>query len=785
MNGLKSQSGFSMVLTLIVSVVSIAAVGGLVTIIQNETATVEAVSENYKAADIAEVGMETILSSLTDDMDWSDNEVTSSNAYQDGTYEVTLSQRETHSVLVTSIGKYKDDTYEMERLVKRPITMARDVVVSVDNANLTRRSKHLSPFDVINNGTITAEIEKVIVSWSYEPADGPGTTKIKEIELDGSDLWNPPNTGSPSVDSYSGQMLTFNSVASIAPGTSEPFKFKFSSSITGKVVSVIFFFTDGSQIAGDFETMGGTQAQRMNIDSDEAEFSEDGKTISNINLENVGNTTIYVYNITPSWEYEEPEANIKLVKFDTRTAWSGTKASGVKLSTNTSYTEMVEAQTKEVTLVFDESMVYKKIDVLFEMTDFSTKNISIDNRIDQASNLEVDDSDAKIIGDTISGISVDNSHSDPTNAVVWIDSIKVEMDPDTGQTVSGVEIDGESVLASSGQALNSFFEISRTGITSEMDINLSFSDLGDEASVTISFKMRDETIKIQSFDVVKGSSVAESVGVNGEFARISNSRKNLYNVKLKNSSNAAISVTHLLPIWNPTDGKRIKKVYIDGTRVYSNNSGDESGELLTFSSSGIIPAYSTDTEVKLEFNDDSMTNKDFDLTFSFSDGSSKQQYVNLNPANSEWVAADNFETGVDFDEGAGFSGDWESNYSKNNVIKSSGPRYSGKYHASLKGGSNPMYMERMVTSSAQTTELSLNFVSYIEKYEGNDDSWLMTKVGSLPWQTIHSFKNQASQEYVTNNFVLALTEGESFKIRFESGANKTDELLNIDDVYIK
>ncbi|MFC1655329.1 hypothetical protein ACFL3C_00495 [Patescibacteria group bacterium] len=123
------------------------------------------------------------------------------------------------------------------------------------------------------------------------------------------------------------------------------------------------------------DATGCNASDNFSVDTSSAYLSSGNKTINDIFIENTGGVGISIDKITVSWSGAPSGTDIKRIKIDGDTLWSGNKGSGEVLNIE-NFTLDAGSGVYEIDQIrFDKSMVGTTVSLEFEMTDTSTATI--------------------------------------------------------------------------------------------------------------------------------------------------------------------------------------------------------------------------------------------------------------------------------------------------------------------------------------------------------------------------------------------------------------------------
>src|SRR3989338_8507600 len=126
-----------------------------------------------------------------------------------------------------------------------------------------------------------------------------------------------------------------------------------------------------TEINGQFNA-----ARMLLMNASGALLSNDNRQITNTTLQNSGSTDITISNITISWTGGVAASRLTSVTINGSNAWTGSAASGTAIPINNG---IIRASNPAVSIIFNfnNSMAGAVFNIIYTMTDSSTKNTTI------------------------------------------------------------------------------------------------------------------------------------------------------------------------------------------------------------------------------------------------------------------------------------------------------------------------------------------------------------------------------------------------------------------------
>jgi len=771
----QGDAGFALIATILILSIVLAMAGVVISLILNNTQSVAGFSDYQREDNIASMGLEKAKNELQSDFDWADNTGTSSSSYLDGTLTLTLSNGSTDNITVTATGLYNNKKVGRTKTIIRSHTQAHNAQVDAGSTDFTANATVLNNVFLSNTGPANAQIRSIILSWS--PATAPNT--IAGIAIAGTNQWTATPTNTPHS---AGSVLTFSTPYTLLAGASAiPITLTFDQNMSGKTISMVLQFDDGSTRSTTY-VPGTTAASALSIDASNAKITgKKKKDIKDIWITNTNDTqSISIIQVQSTWIYNEPENQIKEIKLDNSKRWKGNANSGSTQVFSPAHTISAGASDK-LELKFNDNIEYSQVELIFTMSDGSTRTSYVDFRIPQADFLTVDTAAANINGNKLRNMTLQNTHSD---AKIWLDKLQISVSPNTSQTVEGISIDSSSKFGPSSDPddLNIPLDITLTEIdTSVMTQDITFSTLSSSHDFTLTYIMRDGTSKTVSRNFASQGPASGSLSGSTANVTLTTGLDRVENFAVSRNGTAPVSFQHMKVSWNPVSTLKLEEIKIDGTRFFDSKSGVASGTDVTLTSPQSLT--NSDSIVDFKFSKD-IPNTDITIEFILSDGSRKSFTAFLNPGNSGvWAAGDNFEADQGVSGGSGFASNWIISDSDKETFKSGGSSYSGNQHMRLRESNTAT---RTLTNAATKTTQKATYTIRFGGYDNGEYVSFEKRIGGTgTWTTIRTI---ARPEFGTNTFykftdTLSMTIGQKCEIRFRSNANKNNEYVYIDELF--
>ena len=772
--GLQRQGGFALVATILVMGILLALASAMVTMTQNNLQSVSGFSKHHHTENIALLGFEKATSDLANDSNWTDNTTPYNGSYLGGTLTLTFSNGSPNAITVTSTARYQGTQVQRQKRLQRTTGMAHTTQVSTANAYFTNGTV-LNQITLSNTGTSNASIVGMILTW--DPPTPPNT--IASAAINGLTKWTASPANTPHT---SGRVLTFSTPYTLTAGSVDiPLSITFNQTMTNTMIAIVLQFSDGSSRAMTYLPESGAAAA-LSVDVSNANVAGSGdKEIRDIVVTNTGTSSISITHMTLSWIYNDPVLNIDRIRFDSSSVWTGNASSGTTLTTP----RTLSAGSSDIlNLRFKGDMDYARVDIVFTLSDGTTKTAVADFRIDQASYLDVTVDNAAINGANLQNLVLENTHSE---ANIWLDHMIIAMAPNTLQTINSITLDGDSLFAISDEPddLGSTLDLDLTKIdTTPMTQDIQFSTLSGLHDFTITYIMRDGSSKTVVRNFASEGWAADSVAGNTSNITIDTGLDLMENLSVSKNGNATPTFQNMQISWDPSSSLKLKSIHIDGIRLFHNGSGVNTGTTVTLSSPKTLSASNTD--IDLTFTGGNASDRDITTTLIFSDGSSKSFTAFLNPENSSvWVAADNFEANEGLSGGAGFASNWVISDTLSNTFQSGGNSYSGNRHMRLRQQHNA---SRTLSNAATSSTYTITYTIRLNGYDNGETGYLETrKNGNGAWTIVRSFSRPSLSNSTFYKFTdtLSPTLGQKFEIRFRGNANSSNEYLYIDEVFIR
>ena len=652
--------------------------------------------------------------------------------------------------------------------------MAQATQIAMGSAYFTDNTTVLQQIRLTHTGTSNVSISGLILTW--DPPTNPNTTET--VAINGTPKWLAAPSNLPHS---SGSVLTFSTPYTLTPGSTDiPLTLTFDQNMVGKTIAVVLQFADGSSRSAIY-TPDNSQAAALNVDVTSAGSANGSKKeIQNIVVTNTHvSDTVSITHMTVTWIYHDPVVQMERIRFDNSTVWTGGSQSGTQVTAPRS---IAPGASDILELRFDNNMDYSQAEILFTLSDGSTKTAIVDFRIDQASYLDVDMSGAAINGNTLAGMTLKNTHSD---AKIWIDRISIGVSPNSMQRIDNIQIGNTTVFdsADTPDDLETLLDVDLTEIAaSPMTHEIQFSTLASSHDFGITYLMRDGSSKTVTRNFVSEGLSAASLRGNTANITIKTSLDQMLNLAVSKNGTAPVVFQHMQISWTPLGTLKLKSIHVDGTRLFQNNSGVASGTQVTLTSAKTLT--SSDTDIELTFTGGSAADRDISITFVFPDGSTKSFTAFLNPGNSSiWIAADNFEANLGVNGGSGFAAAWTISDTAGNTFQSGGNSYSGNRHMRLRHSHTAT---RTLTNAATTTQRKVTYSIRLNGYDSGESAYFETrKNGTGPWTTVRTVTvpTLSNGTFYRVTDTMALTIGQKFEIRFRGAANMSNEYLYIDEIF--
>jgi hypothetical protein len=779
MNSQKNQSGFSLILTLVIMLALLAAVSVIVTMMVNESEEIDGRENKILASRIGHYGIEQATLDLKNDTDWTNNGGSQTRSYLGGSYTITQTVINTYNIHVVSKGTYNDTNQLIQRNITNTQKLANKVNITTANASLITNGKTLTNIDLSNNDVSDISITKMVISW----APSSSTDNVEQIKIGNQTMWVHDGVGSPDGTQPSSTQFIFDTPYNLTAGAiNKAVKIYFATSMIGKQMALYFVFSDNSVLYADAMYSGGTEADNLNIDvsagttSGPGDDKVTGITLTNLNTIN----TITADKIKVSWSYNSPSAVITDVDFKNTAVWgTGSEPSGTTLNLTGSGRSLASEETKELKLYFDIDIQFRYFSFTVEMSDGSQKSAELDLRIDQSSYLTVTTSNAKIAGTKLESLELNNSHA---NANIWIKNIIVEVTPDDSQTVDSIDVSGTEIFSTIDEpddlavTLNSDVT---TINTSAMTHFIDFSYLPSSATFDLTYIMTDDTQKQLTFPASQQEPMAGQLTVSTSNSVVNSQLKEITGTTLTNESASAITINKFKPTWTPNnDGIKIKSLIYNGTTHWNLNAGEVSGTDITLDTPITMTGGQANILLTYVFTGASIAGNDLNVVFTFSDTTTKTIDYYFNPANPMWMAVENYESG-DGSGGNGFVGNWNTNGS----IQSQTSPYSGANHIRLK--KNNEYAARQINVPATANAMAISFRAKLSGFDPGDTAlFMISGDNKSSWDTLHTWATEADGAYLQYIFDLTPTMSTQYFIRFESNMSANNESIFIDEIYV-
>ncbi len=766
--------GFAMVATILILSVVLAISGIVITLIRNNAQSISGFSDYQTASSIASLGIEKAANSLKSDANWTDNSGRSQSSYLGGSLTLALSDSSTNNIRATATGIYNHTKVVQIKTLTRPTTMALSVTLNTSSSYLTNGGT-TNQVAISNTGTTSTTITGIILSW--DPQTAPNT--ITRIDINGTETWIASPSNTPHT---AGTILTFETPYTLTTGTSGlPMTLTFDQDMSGKIISLVLQLDDGSSRSITY-TPNTTEASFLTVDVSGASITgKKKKDIKDIILTNTHDSeSLSITQVQTTWIYNDPAEQIKRIKFDNSTEWSGNEESGETQTLKAAQT-LSPGSSDTLDIQFSGDISYSLVEITFTLSDGSTKTGFVDFRINQAESLSVDTNSASINGNKLENIVLQNTHDD---AKIWVDSMSISVSPNSAQTVENIVLNSSSIFGPSNDPddLDTDLAVTRTEITpSEMTQDITFSNLSAEQDFSITYTMRDGSSKTVTRNFASDGPASGSLSGSTYNVIVNDNLDDVENFAVSKNGSTPVSFQKMVVSWDPIGSLKLKEIDIDGTRLFSNSGGVSSGTEVTLSSEKSLT--SADTLIDLTFRNDSAADRDITLEFILSDGSRKAFTAFLNPGNSTiWAAADPFETDQGVSGGSGFASNWNISDSSNNTFKSGNNSYSGDQHMRLRQQNTA---SRTLTNAATKSSQKVSYTIQLKSYDSGESAYLETRIGNGAWTTIRTIPRDTLSNNTFYKFTdtMPMTLGQKFDIRFRGNASNSNEGVYIDDLY--
>jgi adhesin HecA-like repeat protein len=767
-----------MVATILILSMVLAIAGVIVALVMNNARAVSGFSDYQEADNIATVGLEKAIYDLRNDPNWSDNNGSTTESYLEGTLTLTRSDGSTDNITIVSTGIHKDNRVIRQKRLLRTNSAAHNVDLTTSSSFLSTNSSILNQLLISNTGTSNVRISSIILSWT--PATTPNS--VTNVAINGVTQWSAAPSNTPHT---AGAVLTLNSPYLLNTGaTSIPLDITFAQNMSGKTLSIVLQFDDGSSISSTHTPDTSTAATMLDVDVTDAEIKGPRKKdIEKIFITNTDSVqSLSIVSITSRWVYDDPVNRLERIRLDNTTIWNGNDYSN-DTQTWASPKTLAPGATKEIELRFNTNIQYSRIELQFNMSDGSNRSAFIDFRINQADYLTVNTSLATIQSNKLLNLSINNSHAE---AKIWLSSMQIAVYPNTAQTVEGITL-GSSTLfgpSNSPKTLNTTLTLPTTEInTSATDQDITFSTLASLHDFAITYTMRDGSSKTVTRNFASDGPAADSIAVNTQNVILNTGLETVSNLAVSRNGTAAITFQQMTVSWAPIGSVKLKEITIDGTRLFNNSSGVSSGTTVTLSSAKTLS--NSDSNILLKFSND-LPNTDISIAIICSDGSQKSFTAFLNPGNnSVWAAGDNFEANQGISGGAGFASNWVLSDSTNNTFKTGGNSYSGNRHMQIRQQNTA---SRTLTNAATKSSQKVTYVLRLGSYDnGEAGSVQIRKGGTGAWTTIRTIERPtyANSTFYKFTDTVSMTIGQKFEIQFKGGASNNNEYMYIDELFFE
>lgn len=251
--------------------------------------------------------------------------------------------------------------------------------VNIDEAKIGGRGKDLKETTIENISESDITIDKITTWWD-------NSNLIEKITIADNDVWSKDGPGSPIGEQPSGTELDIEDfVVEAGEGQIKINKFKFDDSMIGATFIILFRMIDGSTkyvlVIPGVASPCGPQADTLMIDISGAEIGGGGnRELQGITIENIdANCAIIIDKITATWD----NGNfIREIKIDSIKVWSrtgpgtptGKQPSGTELDIQDFILPVSSGQLDIDKFRFDGSMSGATFDIIFTMSDGSTKS---------------------------------------------------------------------------------------------------------------------------------------------------------------------------------------------------------------------------------------------------------------------------------------------------------------------------------------------------------------------------------------------------------------------------
>jgi hypothetical protein len=776
-----NSKGFTLVVVIIVVSILAALGSAIITLTTNQLSSGKNFQRFQRAESLAEIGLQRTIQSFDKDEDWSNDSGYNNVSYIGGRYTASLSNASTHNVTITSVGSYNGVQIKIVKDIDRVVNEEDEITDAfyhhIDISNTYLSGKHNEKLNLImltnSNPTRDIILEEMIVLWIDDDGE-----ELKKVKIGGGpDKWH--------GHASSGEMLDINDT--LLPNQSTPLPphlsagfqliLEFKDSMLGKKISIYFRFTDGSTSCVDFDpVLGEEMAGSLFFNLENAEIKgKDDNDLEKIFLMNVSTSNVVVLDkIEFSWFYNNPIRELDKVKIDRKDVWKEGGASSGDLLDIDDF-DLSPGDSKELNVKFDDDINYRKISFTCICSDGSTKSATVDFTINQAEHLSFINDGVQLIDndETLDQLSLRNNHAE---ADIWIEKMKISLEPNLSQEVQTVFIDGVSVFSGIA-ALDVTFNITSKNISANDTVlhKIEFDSEVTDTSLSITYYFIDGTEKLNRYDLIQppGNALFQASTNNTKIVNKENPA-DLEGIFLSNPNAYNYTITHIRPSWTPVGTRLIEEIEIGGTRVWSGPNAS-SGVLLELDTPYTIQAGQTDIENILLFNEESI-NVDFDIEYTFDDviSSTASIQVQLNPAS--WFAGENFETDS-FSGGYGFDGDWV--VAGKVDTKKSNETYSGVYslevdhEKKVAGGS---YAKRKIDLSG-LSNMNIRFFARTKGIKHGDFMYFeISEASGGPWQTVDTWGKGAIDNYTYCEYDLSSYNLNSdFWIRFRCNSSKKIE----------
>ncbi|MCP4050211.1 MAG: hypothetical protein GY730_05850 [bacterium] len=787
------QKGFAIATSTTLAVVVVGVTTIAVFIAINQHGRVELLKKSDRSKELADLGMFLAKNHIAGDSDWSDDGgiLYNNTAYEGGYYTVTLSEESTHNIKITSVGIYNDNKHTVVKNISRTMNknnqLPSSMYISISTANTFIIDNSLIDLQLSNNHpTRDITISEMIITWTTDNGE-----LINRIQTGEASSWLSGGAGSPDGEQPSGTLFDIVDYVLTAQSTGTNVSLRFNSSITSREFSIYFRFADGTSKHVEFSpAANSTQSSIIYIDDSSTHFHYYGHHIQDTLIVNTSPTqNALVTGFKIKWLYDDTTMQFKRLRFITdsgngipTSVWSGYVDSDTFL--NITPYALPANETHEITFTFDvDDMNYKRYVFTLYFADGSEKTATIDNNlINQADYLDVSVSDAELsFGDkTLEGIVLKNTH---TETGIWLDKIKINLDPDSSQLIEGIVCDGQEVFSGTG-TLNAVLDLTNVSFNAGVTISnrIDFDSSVDGVTFNITYIMLDSTEKSVDFNLSNQPFLNSFFSAVTRDAVIFNSHSptRVQNLTISNTGAYNCIITHIRPVWKAHCGEKLTKIAIGASTTWSGNAG--SGTKIDINDYSLT-AGATNIPCKFTFNKKMVSPykaaPDFDFEYTFIDSTTSTVSIKMNPAS--WVAGDNFESG-NYSGGSGFVNNWLRN-GFTTVKKTDG--HSGSYFLIVQGKNT--IIKRQVDLAGYST-MKMRFFRRVVSFEASHNDRLYFEVsdnGGTDWHTIATYtESDETSKFVYEEHDLSdYTLGSDFFIRFRNTSNQKGDRVLFDDIF--